>query len=274
MINSLTLATVHSPKLGQLGAFGYCTGSPSICSSSKLGYDLTKLTAWLSNRQSTNADGIFDSVSDGVAKSLTAVTKGFILHPIAAAFAFLAMIVACLSDKIGYLFATILSLLAFLSSLAVMIIDFVAFALVKNHVGDAGGRVTYGTGTWLTLVATILLLIANLTALVSCCCGRSSKHKRRAEEARLANERANGYNGTEKRKFWQRGPRAGAVGTHHNDGLYDDHHTTANPYGNTATGPYDNTGAYNNTGAYDHTGVDGTPVGGKRHFWNRGTHAV
>lgn len=165
--------------------------------------------------QSTQGDGLIDGVSDGVAKSLTAVTKGLVLHPVAAALAFLAMIVACAADKIGYLFASILALLAFLASLAAMLIDFVAFGMVKNHVGDAGGRVTYGTGTWLTLVATILLLIAQLTALVSCCCGRTSKHKRREREAR---EHDAMHHNEKPRKFWQRAPK-------HNHGAAYDPHT-------------------------------------------------
>lgn len=208
MVNSLTLATVHEPKFAQLGAFGYCLSNG--CSKSRLGYDLAQLTAALSNGQSIQADGIGDGIFDGVTKSLTAVTKGFILHPVAAALTFLAMLVACVSDKIGYLFATILTFLAFLASLAVMLIDFVAFAMVKSHIGDAGGKANYGTGTWLTLVATIILFVAQFATLISCCCGRSRKHHRREKEAREAEamREAEYHDGTgvaaPKRKFWQR----------------------------------------------------------------------
>lgn len=287
MINSLTLGTVHSPRFAQLGAFGYCTNG--ICSKSKLGYDLTRLVGSLSNNQSNQSSGLGDGIVDGVSKTLTAVTKGFILHPIAAAFAFLAMIVACLSDKIGYLFASILAVLAFLSSLAAMIIDFVAISLVKNHIGDAGGRATFGTGTWLTLAATILLFIATFTTLLSCCCGRSRKHKRREKELRDAEvmRQADYNNGVApKRKFWQRGAKTGAVGTgagvgaagvghhgtHHNDGLVNGNTATGNyadpnyvdpGYGNTTTG-----GVYNNNTNTYADGYNG--VAPKRKFWQRG----
>ncbi len=222
MINSLTLMTVHEPIFAQLGAFGYCI--QNRCSNSKLGYDLTAITNQLSLGQSSRGDGVFDGVSDSAAKSLTAVTKGFILHPIAAAFAFLAMITACAADKIGYLFASLLALLAFLSALAAMLIDFVAFAMVKNHIGDAGGRASYGTGTWLTLVATILLLVSMLTALVSCCCGRSSKHKRRERE--LREQEALHHHNEKPRRFWQRAPRhhtPATAGAYDAPAAYDPH---------------------------------------------------
>ncbi|BEJ12117.1 hypothetical protein CspHIS471_0205770 [Cutaneotrichosporon sp. HIS471] len=231
MINSLTLMTVNDPVFAQLGAFGYCIRNR--CSSSKLGYDLTSIVNQLSLGQSTKGTGVIDGVSDSAAKSLTAVTKGFILHPIAAALALLAMITACAADKIGYLFASLLALLAFLSSLAAMLIDFVAFAMVKNNIGDAGGHAKYGTGTWLTLAATILLLVAMLTSLVSCCCGRSSKHKRREEELREQNAL---HGGTEKpRHFWQRAPK------------HDPHYTAE----------------------YEPHGPNAVGVPPRRHFWSR-----
>ncbi|CAK9786484.1 pali-domain-containing protein [Cutaneotrichosporon oleaginosum] len=236
IINSLTLMTVHEPVFAQIGAFGYCL--QNTCSGTKLGYDLTGLTNRLSLGQSTQGTGVIDGVSDSAAKSLTAVTKGLILHPIAAAFAFLAMITACAADKIGYLFASLLALLAFLSALAAMLIDFVAFAMVKNNIGDAGGRANYGTGTWLTLVATILLLIAMLTSLVSCCCGRSNKHKQRERELR-AEQDALHYN-EKPRRFWQRGPR----------------HTAAH------------------TAPYDPNAPNAVGVPPRRHFWSRGPKAT
>lgn len=231
LINSLTLATVHEPRFAQLGVFGYCVDN--TCSRSSLGYDLTRLTSYLSVGKSLQGDGVIDGFTDTAAKSLTAVTKGFILHPIAGCLAFLAMIVACAADKIGYLFASILTLLAFLASLAAMLIDFVAFAMVKNHVGDAGGSASYGGATWMTLVATILLLIAMSTAMISCCCGRSSKHKQRAREAR---EREAMHHPNEKRKFWQRGTPA------HHGAAYDPNGATYDPHAAT----YDHNGATHN----------------------------
>lgn len=227
IINSLTLMTVHEPVKAQLGVWGYCTAQG--CSKAKLGYDLTAVVNYLSFGQSTFGTSIGDSINDTAAKSLTAVTKGFILHPIAAAFALLAMITACAADKIGYLFASILALIGFLAALAAMLIDFVAFAMVKNNIGDAGGNASYGTATWLTLAATILLLIAMLTSLVSCCCGRSSKHKRREQELRDQNAMHTTTTTTKKRRFWQRGTTHPQVDTHETpdapyDAPYDNHH--------------------------------------------------
>jgi hypothetical protein len=105
-----------------------------------------------------------------------------ILHPIACGIAFIAQIIALGSKQFGFLFASLMVLLAFLVSLVCLVLDFAIFGVVRNAINNngLGASASYGVATWLVLAATISLLIAVLFTLFACCCG--GDRRRRAND--------------------------------------------------------------------------------------------
>jgi len=73
----------------------------------------------------------FDSVksSSGTATTVKNLSRAFILHPIAASIAFLSFLTALASHRIGFLFASLIAMVATTITFIAMIIDWVAFGV-------------------------------------------------------------------------------------------------------------------------------------------------
>ncbi|WWD22633.1 hypothetical protein CI109_107126 [Kwoniella shandongensis] len=187
-----------------LGVFGYCSNINSNnhgCTPSQLGYDIASvstITGW-----------------DYQNGHLETLTKALILHPIATGLAFLSFLIALCSDRLGFLFASLIALLAFIVSLAALVIDFVLFGIIKHEINDnTSAQASFGTAIWLTLAATIVLFFSTFVVCFSCCTNR-----RRSRDRELGGGYASGgYVGnqgpvmgqtyptttTRKQHFWNR----------------------------------------------------------------------
>ena len=142
------------------------------CSSSKVGYDVTSVTGARLDHQWTN-----DTVNN--------LTKVLVLHPVAAGIAFFAFLVTLCADRLGFICAAFIAFLAFVVSLVAMIFDFVVFGIVKHEItNNTTGSADYGSATWMTLAATIILFFAIFIVFFSCCTGMRNKKR----------EHSNGYN--------------------------------------------------------------------------------
>ena len=109
---------------------------------------------------------------------LDLMTVAYVLFPIACAIAFFAAAFA-FCGVIGSLIASVLCATAFVVTLPVMVVAFVSFGYLKKHVQAAGLSAHYGVGMWTCLAAFILLFLAMLLLLFSCCSGLRGKRKER-----------------------------------------------------------------------------------------------
>lgn len=165
------------------GTFGYCANlnvSWSVCiaeasrshpqangggcTPAQFGYDISHAATTVFNRTWQN-------------NSLTALSKALILHPIACGLSFLALLVSICSNRFGYVFASFLALLAFLASLAAMIVDFVMFGIIRREVNNnvTGRTASYSNATWMVLAATVVLFFSVFFVLFSCCTSRRNR---------------------------------------------------------------------------------------------------
>ncbi|KAJ7452155.1 hypothetical protein B0H11DRAFT_2074575 [Mycena galericulata] len=147
---------IFSGSTVNFGSLGFCilnNGGNNSCTHTAIGYKIADEIA---------AIGIspFDSLK---ASSLHGLTEGFILHQIAAGIAGVAFLLAVFSHRLGYILASMVAFVAFLFSLAVLIIDFITFGSVKDHVDSNGGHASWGNAIWMVLAATIVLLSASIT---------------------------------------------------------------------------------------------------------------
>lgn len=144
--------------------------------------------------------------------TVKALTNVLVLHAVACALSFIAFLLALGSGFIGALFAAAMSLLAFIVTVIVLAVDFTLFGIVRNSVNRDGitrSTATWGPAIWTTLVAMVVLLLATIVILFTCCSARLHK-KREMREGK----HADGYRGTtttttrtHKRRFWQRRAR-------------------------------------------------------------------
>ena len=112
------------------------------------------------------------------ARSADALTRAFILHPVACALAFIAAICAffgILGGAIGSLIAAV----AWIVTLVVMAIDFAAFGIIKNRVNKdgSGSHAYYSVGMWTCLAAMLLLFFGMIFVFFSCCSGRRERKR-------------------------------------------------------------------------------------------------
>ncbi|KAM7204091.1 Actin cortical patch SUR7/pH-response regulator PalI [Rhypophila sp. PSN 637] len=191
------------------GTFGWCetrNDAPDDCTNSRLGYSpYTAITRAMGNNGENIDDsdidlgGIDDDgnvrvTNDGdraAAVTTRKLTKAMILHPIACGLNFIAFMLALGAGMVGSLLASMVALLAFLTTAVIMIIDFVMFSIVRSHVDDwtggADNRGTtgnglvvqshYGAAAWTTLASAICSLLGTIVVFFTCCSGRL--HKRR-----------------------------------------------------------------------------------------------
>ncbi|GAA5976661.1 hypothetical protein JCM5350_006713 [Sporobolomyces pararoseus] len=138
----------------QLGVFGYCytvIGKTQHCSSSTLGYELPPLFAILGE-----VTGLADETAQD---SLRSVTKAFVLHPLSCGITFVSFIVTASQRYLGHLIVTLVTILAFVTTLATLIVDIVFFFVAKDRIEAQSDRlavhVSFSTGTWLTVTALI-----------------------------------------------------------------------------------------------------------------------
>ncbi|KAG9031608.1 hypothetical protein FS837_002941 [Tulasnella sp. UAMH 9824] len=128
------------------GVFGY-TGSAR-----HLGYPIDQLNT---------RNGLFNST---VIHNLTYV---LVLHPIAAGFAFIAVIFGlcgAASHRVGTIIMSVAALLATIITLVVWVIDMVLFGITRNKLRDQGYPAQYGNANWLVLGAFIALLLGTCTS--------------------------------------------------------------------------------------------------------------
>jgi len=155
------------------GTFGYCINDPNqadACTPSQVGYSPAFVMS--------NIDGT--DFSDYADDTTTGLTKAMILHPIACGLNFIAFLLALGSGFVGSLLASLIALLAFLTTAVAVIIDFVLFSVVKSNINDndnGGSHAYYGAAAWTTLVAAICSLVGAVVVFLTCCSGRL--HKRR-----------------------------------------------------------------------------------------------
>jgi len=130
----------------------------------------------------------FDYLDDNMdtdhnsAVTVRKLTKAMVLHPIACGLNFIAFMLALGAGMVGSFLASMVALLAFLTTAVIMIIDFVMFSIVRTHVDDWTGsdnhRSHYGVAAWTVLASAICSLLGTIVVFFTCCSGRL--HKRRS----------------------------------------------------------------------------------------------
>jgi type IV secretory pathway VirB3-like protein len=110
-----------------------------------------------------------------------ALTKAMVLHPIACGLNFIAFLLALGAGMIGSFLASVVALLAFLTTAVACVIDFVLFSIVKNAVNDRG-EVTgsggyYGAAAWTILVSAVCSLVGAVVVFFTCCSARLKKRR-------------------------------------------------------------------------------------------------
>ena len=66
--------------------------------------------------------------------------------------------------RVGTIFMTLISALAFLVTLVVWVIEMVLFGIARDHTRDRGVDATFGNANWLVLGALVALFLGFLTA--------------------------------------------------------------------------------------------------------------
>ncbi|KAK0728607.1 actin cortical patch SUR7/pH-response regulator pali, partial [Lasiosphaeria miniovina] len=154
------------------GTFGWCINNVDgdTCSSSHVGYSPADVINSQDNTQ----------FSDYARDTTRALTKAMVLHPIACGISFIAFLLALGAGVLGSFLASVVAFLAFLLTAIITIIDFVAFAVVRNNINDngTGAAAYFSTAIWCLLAAAILLLLATIVVFLTCCSGR--RHHRTA----------------------------------------------------------------------------------------------
>jgi len=165
------------------GTFGHCiddvastgNGPDYYCTSKHVGYK----PAIIMNE----IDGT--SFSNAAKDTVDHLTDVMILHPIACGLAFIAFLTALGAGMIGGLFASLIAAVTWLITLVVMVIDFVLFGIVKNHVNKdgTGSKAVYSVGMWTCLAAMVCLFFATFIVFFSCCSARRHNRDNRRSKA-------------------------------------------------------------------------------------------
>lgn len=173
-----------------------CSDDDDWCTGSHIGYDPL---AEMARTQTTN----YDRAQGATVRTLTHV---MVLHPIAVALSFIAFLLAIGSGFIGAIFAASVSLLAFLVSVVVLATDITLFSVVRNKVNDMndGRNVQWGTGFWTLVAGMVVLFLATVIVLATCCSSRL--HARRQRRV-VADDKYATHTRTTRRRFWQRRSR-------------------------------------------------------------------
>jgi len=164
------------------GVWGYCTSGIDVsivgidhdtaakCSKAHLGYTFDSTVA-----NALHVSGFENLIS----KTLTGVLA---LHPVVVALTFVTLLISLFmlrrgtngTSRLPSLFALIIGLVTAILTTVVFLIDVVLVAVVRKHVHNETHGVltlTWGNAVWMTLVAAILLWIANVGACAGVCGG-------------------------------------------------------------------------------------------------------
>lgn len=184
------------------GTFGHCVldvapvqTDQDYCYPKHIGYNPADIMAEIDKTT-------FSTTSEDTSKALTRV---MILHPIACGLAFIAFLFALGAGFCGALMAAVVAGITWVITLVVLVTDFVLFDIIKYHVNSdgSGSHAYFSVGIWTILVAMILLFIATLLVLLTCCSSRMHRQNRPSKEAGYANGTT-----TTRRRFWQRRQRS------------------------------------------------------------------
>ncbi|KAI5475736.1 heparinase II/III family protein [Pseudohyphozyma bogoriensis] len=168
------VVSVSSPIWHQLnllkitfGVFGYCTGTNGsyTCSSRTLGYPISSV---ISNSTGTTYAN----------SSLDRATKVLLLNPIAAGITAIAFLIAGASHRLGFIFAALVGVVAWVVSAAAMAVDLYVCIMVKNHINDdTSSTASYGIMLWLAVAGCGAVFLGTITTFFSCC--TDNRRKRR-----------------------------------------------------------------------------------------------
>lgn len=186
------------------GTFGHCaldvppiTTDQDYCGPKTIGYKIADIMS--------EVDGTSFNLAS--ADSTNGLTNAFILHPIACGLALIASIFA-FGGFFGSIVGVLIALLAWVITFVVMVIDFVVFGIIKDHVNKdgSGSHAFYSIGMWTCLAAMILLLIGTILVFFTCCTERRKRSRGYADGT------------TEKRHSHRRSMRS----SRHNDTYVND----------------------------------------------------
>ncbi|GAA6006101.1 hypothetical protein JCM10207_000523 [Rhodosporidiobolus poonsookiae] len=159
------------------GVLGYCieqSGATS-CTSTGVGYDIPPILLTLARSTGT--------LSDTAENAINAVTSALVLHPVGCGVAFLAFLIAACSDRLGFLFASIITFVAAVIALVCMILDLLLFFFVRRWLRDnidgVDISIEYSYGTWTTVAAFACLFVGMFAVCCACIAGR---RRRRAQK--------------------------------------------------------------------------------------------
>jgi uncharacterized membrane protein len=152
----------------------------------------------------TTIDGT--TFSDYEEKTAKAMTRVFVLHPVAAGLSFIAFVLAIGAGAVGSFLASLVAVLAFVLTVVVLACDFVGLGIVKSNVNDErNGRFDshahWSGGMWCVVAAAVCSFLGAVVVFLSCCTGRVKKRRenRKVEHASAAPL------ATRRRRFpWQR----------------------------------------------------------------------
>lgn len=207
MVNNLALLKVHLGNATSshrteitYGSFGYCVtdtanDNEDYCTGRHVGYNATGI---LSTTDAT-------SFSHATRDSTNALTNALVLHPVVLAMAFVSFLLALGAGFIGSLLAACVSLLTLAVTIVVLVIDFVLFAVLRDHVNSSrydtagGSHAEYGVAIWTLLAAAVCLLLGAMVVFLTCC---SSRRQRKREHAGVKSDY--GVAAGAKRRRWGR----------------------------------------------------------------------
>lgn len=108
----------------------------------------------------------FSDYADATARSLT---QSMILHPIACGLNFVAFMLALGAGTVGSLLASLVALVAFLTTAVATVIDFVLFSIVRSNVLDngTGADAYYDAAAWTILVSAVCSLVGAVVVFFS-----------------------------------------------------------------------------------------------------------
>jgi hypothetical protein len=119
-------------------------------------------------------------IADFAENTARILTRVMILHPIAAGLCFIGSVLGFGSGIVGSFCASLMGLIAFLATLVALVCDFVLFTIVRNAINDnnnLGLRAAYAEGLWTLLAAAACAFLASIILFVTCCFGRSKRHR-------------------------------------------------------------------------------------------------
>jgi hypothetical protein len=117
---------------------------------------------------------------DGSNDSTEALTRAFVLCPLATAITFVAFVTAALSEKIGTLVASMATLLALLLTLVALVCQYMVFGVVGDAVEDSrvANVFSYRGGAACTTLLALIFLFSSGVILfaTSCTASRQSRN--------------------------------------------------------------------------------------------------